>query len=152
LEALKAKEILEKQYEIPADVWSATSYKELYLDALDTERNNMRHPDGEDALSYIERTLSSESGIFVAVSDYLKALPCSIAKWIPGPFITLGTDGYGRSENRESLRDFFEVDARHIAYAVLYGLFRQGAIEAETIEKAQKDLDIDPDKPNPVIS
>ena len=116
-EALKAQALLENDYGVAADVWSVTSYKNLYWDATDTERWNFLHPDREPKLSYLQQQLVNEKGVFITASDYLKALPGSIAKWLPGPTVLLGTDGYGRSETRDCLRDFFEVDARHIAYA-----------------------------------
>jgi pyruvate dehydrogenase E1 component len=95
--------------------------------------------------------LAAEKGIFVAASDYLKALPAMIAKWMPGPVYVLGTDGYGRSETRQALRDFFEVDARHIAYTALCGLAREKRIKPTLVEKARQDLAIDPEKPNPLF-
>ena len=106
-EALKAREILEGSYDVSVDVWSVTSYKNLYGDAIETERWNWRHPERKPRQNYIEQQLGKEDGIFVAASDYVKTLPASVAKWIPGPVTLLGTDGYGRSESREALRDFF---------------------------------------------
>ena len=135
-----------------ADVWSVTSYKELYYDAIDTERWNMLHPDKKPKANYISTTLAKEEGVFVAASDYLKALPASIAQWLPGPLVSLGTDGYGRSETRAALRDFFEVDARYIALAALYALARQKEIKPAVVKKAVKDLDINPEKLNPLFS
>ncbi len=151
-EVLKAKQILEDDYKVAADVWSVTSYKELRRDGLDTDRWNMLHPSAEQKVSYISRTLKDESGVFVAASDYVKALPDSIAKWFPRPLISLGTDGFGRSEGRAELRDFFEVDAKHIVLATLYALFRENKIKDVVMEKAMKDLNINPDKANPMIS
>ncbi len=148
-ESLKAKEILEKDFDIPTNVWSATSYKELYRDATDTEQWNRLHP-GEEKQPFIQQVLENETGVFVAASDYLKMLPASISKWIPGPVIMLGTDGYGRSETREALRDFFQVDAKSIAYGALYALYNQGTLDKKAIKKAQKELNIDPEKVNPL--
>jgi pyruvate dehydrogenase E1 component len=150
-EALSAQSILEEQFDISADVWSVTSYKELYYDAIDTERSNVMNPDSNPEQCYIEECLNEEEGVFVAALDYLKSLPCSIAKWVPGPYITLGTDGYGRSENRESLRDFFQVDAKHIVLGALSALFRDGQIEKKTVKKAIDELKIDSDAPNPIF-
>jgi biotin carboxyl carrier protein len=126
-EALKAQKILEDDYGVAADVWSVTSYKNLYWDATDTERWNLRStPEKKPRVFRIwSPRLAGEKGVFVAASDYLKALPAMIAKWLPGPLFVLGTDGYGRSETREALRDFFEVDARHIAFAALSHGHRQ---------------------------
>ncbi|MFZ5979522.1 MAG: pyruvate dehydrogenase (acetyl-transferring), homodimeric type [Candidatus Zixiibacteriota bacterium] len=151
-EVVKAQAMLQEKYDIAADVWSVTSYKELYHDAIDTERWNMLHPDRKAKDNYIIRTLAKEEGVFVAASDYLKALPSAIARWLPGPLIALGTDGYGRSETRESLRDFFEVDARYITLAALYNLTRQKEIKPVTVRKAIKDLEINPEKLNPLFS
>ncbi len=149
-EALKARKILEDTYHVRTNVWSVTSYKELYRDALDKERWNMLHPEEKEKKPFIRECLEGEEGVFVAVSDYLKALPATVSKWIPGPFVMLGTDGFGRSDTREALRDFFETDARHIVLAVLSELVREKKVDVDLLKKAMKDLDIDPDKPNPV--
>jgi pyruvate dehydrogenase E1 component len=149
-EVLKAQEILEDNYKIGTDVWSVTSYKELRRDALDVERWNMLHPLEKPKASYIQKMLKNEKGVFVAASDYVKALPDSIAKWIPGRLYSLGTDGFGRSESRAELRNFFETDAKHIVLAALYALEQEGKIKTETVKKAIKDLKINPEKPNPM--
>ncbi len=150
-QAIEAQRILEDTYDIAADVWSVTSYKNLYWDAIDTERWNLRHFDQPPRQNFIEAQLGHNDGVFVAASDYLKALPASIAKWIPGPMTLLGTDGYGRSESRDTLRDFFEVDARHIVFAALSLLAREKKIDLDTVRKAARDLDIDPAKQNPLF-
>jgi pyruvate dehydrogenase E1 component len=149
-EAIKAAEILETRYEVAADVWSLTSYKELYTDGLETDRFNMLHPGDKARKCYLQQCFSGAQGVFVAASDYLKSLPCSIAKWLPGRLVALGTDGYGRSDTREALRDYFEVDARHIALAALQALSAEAGLEKKVAEKAIMDLDIDPDKVDPV--
>ena len=151
-EVLKAQEILEKDYKVAADVWSVTSYKELRREALEAERWNMLNPDKKQKTSYITQTLSKEEGVFVAASDYVKALPDSISKWFPGTLHSLGTDGFGRSGSRKALRDFFEVDYRHVVYATLGALTKEGKIKETVLEKAKKDLEIKPDKLNPMIS
>ncbi|MBD3289075.1 pyruvate dehydrogenase (acetyl-transferring), homodimeric type [candidate division KSB1 bacterium] len=151
-EVVKAQKLLEEKYKVSADVWSVTSYKELYRDATDTDRWNMLNPGKKEQIPYIGECLKDAKGVFVAASDYLKALPASIAKWIPGPFTLLGTDGFGRSEAREELREFFEVDHRFITLAALHSLAQQKDIKPDVVKKAMKDLDIDPDKPNPVLS
>lgn len=150
-EVVEAQAILEEQYNVATDVWSVTSYKALYENGIETERWNLRHPDKPSRLSFLQQQLADEKGVFVAASDYLKALPASIAKWVPGPMILLGTDGYGRSDERAALRDFFEVDARHIVYATLSGLAQEKKIESGVVKKAAKQLDIDPDKRNPMF-
>jgi pyruvate dehydrogenase E1 component len=148
-EVIKAAEKLENDYNIAADIWSVTSYKNLHLDAQETERWNMMHPDKEAKLPYIANITKGENGVFVAASDYVQLSSDSIAKWLPGPLHSLGTYGYGRSEGRASLRDFFEVDAKHIVYASLHSLAKEGKIKTEVVKKAQKELGINPDKPNP---
>jgi pyruvate dehydrogenase E1 component len=152
-EVIKAQEILEGDYGFGTDVWSVTSYKELFQDALHTERRNRMSGSLKDEKPYVAQCFEPED-IVVAASDYTQALPCSLARWMPDNFVTLGTDGFGRSENRESLRDFFEVDERHITLAVLGALARAGApgIDAGTLKTALKTLKIDPKKANPLIS
>jgi pyruvate dehydrogenase E1 component len=107
-------------------------------------------------LPYVTETLKGASGPFIAASDYMKVLPESIAQWVPGKLVSLGTDGFGRSENRAALRDFFEVDAKHIVLATLHALAEKtdgaDAISAKLLEKAIRDLGIDPEKRNPAIS
>lgn len=149
---LEAQKILEDKYQISADVWSVTSYKELHRDALQTERWNMFHPDEPAHLPYIVKILKSVKGAFIAASDHSKTLPESISKWLPGPLISLGTDGFGRSDGRRHLRDFFEVDEKHIVLATLFNLFQQGNIELKVVKKAIKELKIDPKKADPMIS
>lgn len=149
-EVIKAGQMLETKYNIAADVWSVTSYKELYTDCITTARWNMLHP-SDHKNSYVEECFGEANGVFVAATDYLKALPCSISQWIPGRLIPLGTDGFGRSDGRTALRDYFEVDARYIALAALYGLSQEGKIKQETLLQAISDLDIDPEKMNPLM-
>ncbi len=151
-EALRAQEILEEKYNVAADVWSATSYNQLHRDALETERWNLLHPDKKPRIPYVAQMLAKEEGPVVAVSDYLKSQPNKIAKYIPNRLHALGTDGFGRSDTRESLRRFFEIDAECIAVAVLYELAQEGKIEKSVVSKAIKELGIDPDKANPMVS
>ncbi len=148
-ECIKAAKLLEEKFHIPADVWSVTSYKELYMDATDVERRKLTNPESKD-VPYVSKVLSGEKGVFVAATDYIKALPAMISKWIPGRFEILGTDGFGRSDGRKQLREFFEVDHRHIAIAALNSLMNDGCINAEVVNKAIKELELDPEKPNPV--
>jgi pyruvate dehydrogenase E1 component len=150
-EVVKAQALLEK-YGVAADVWSATSYNELYRDAQRTERWNLLHPTEAPRAPYVAQCLSSTPGVVVAASDYLKSQPGSIARWIGRPVVTLGTDGFGRSEDRAALRGFFEVDARHVAAATLSALHREGGVDAKIVKQAFKDLEIDPDKKDPSVS
>jgi len=151
-EALKAQEILENDYKVSVDVWSVTSYKELRKDGLEADRWNMLHPAQQAKVPYVSSCFAGEDGVVVAASDYVKTLPDSISKWIDKPMISLGTDGFGRSENRSSLRDFFEVDARYIAVAALYALAKDNKIKMAVVEKAITDLDIDPEKLDPLTA
>jgi pyruvate dehydrogenase E1 component len=151
-EALRAQELLAERFEIAADVWSVTSYKELRREAVEAERWNRLHPAEPPRSSYLQKLLADEKGIFVAVSDYMKSLPEMITRWVPAGLIPLGTDGFGRSENRAALRRHFEVDAEFITVAVLDQLARRGDIKPSQVEKAIKELEIDPEKVNPVTA
>ena len=151
-EALRAQEILDEKFDVAADVWSATSYNQLHRDALETERWNRLHPDKKPRKPYLTGLMEKEDGPVVAVSDYLKSQPNKIARFIPNGLHALGTDGFGRSETREALRRFFEVDAENIAIAVLYQLAQEGSIEKSRVAKAIKELGVDPEKPNPMTS
>ncbi len=151
-QVIEAQKILEEQYNVSADVWSVTSYNEIRREALHVERWNTLHPLEIPRVPYITQSLAHEDGVFVAASDYMKTLPDSISRWVPRPLVSLGTDGFGRSESRKALRDFFEVDARHIVYATLGSLYRDKKIKADVLTKAAQDLQINPDKLNPMIS
>lgn len=149
-EALKAQEILEEKYNVSADVYSVTSYKELRREALDCERWSMLHPEDEPKVPYVSQMFEDNNGVFVAATDYIKALPDLVAKWLPKPLLSLGTDGFGRSEGRTALRDFFEVDARYITLAALYQISKNGWIKQDVVKKAIDELELDPEKVNPV--
>ena len=151
-EVLRAQEILDTKYGVAADVWSVTSYKELYVDGNETERWNRLHSGDKARVPYVTKCLGDAPGVLVAASDYLKTLPNMISKWMPRRLASLGTDGFGRSEGRASLREFFEVDSRFITLATLHELHSDGKIERSVVDKAIKDLGINPDKLNPVIS
>ncbi len=148
--AIQAQNILSEHYDVSADVWSATSYKTLRNEALQTKRWNMLHPEAERRYSYVERLLRNETGPFIAVSDYMKIVPDQIAPWIPGGLTTLGTDGFGRSDTLDRLRRFFEVDAETIVVATLHQLAERGEIEARVVGAALADLGVDPEKSFPV--
>jgi pyruvate dehydrogenase E1 component len=151
-EAMRAQEILVDRYQIAADVWSVTSYKELRRDALETERWNFLHPMDPPRQSYLEQLLAGETGVFVAASDYMKALPEMIARWVPGGLSVLGTDGFGRSETRQALRRFFEIDAECITLQALTRLARLGEVKPSQLQKAIQELGIDPEKVDPMKS
>jgi pyruvate dehydrogenase E1 component len=148
-EVLKAQKMLEA-YGVSADVWSVTSYKELRRDGLECERHNMLHPGEKPHVPYVTECLKGEDGVFVASSDYIKAMPDSIGRWVPGELVSLGTDGFGRSDGRDALRDFFEVDARWVTLATLNALAEQKKLKPAVVKKAMQDLGINPDKPNPL--
>jgi pyruvate dehydrogenase E1 component len=148
-QALRAQEILAEHYNVSADVWSATSYKLLRTESLNVRRWNMLHPTAKPRKSYLESVLEKEQGVFVAVSDYMKLVPDQIAPWVPGGLMTLGTDGFGRSDTRANLRRFFEVDAELTVIATLYALARNGAIKPQVVEMAIRDLNVDPEKAYP---
>ncbi|HTL01602.1 MAG TPA: pyruvate dehydrogenase (acetyl-transferring), homodimeric type [Vicinamibacterales bacterium] len=150
-EVIKAAELLET-FGVAADVWSVTSYGELYRDGNACDRWNMLHPAQKARVPYVAECLAKTDGVIVAASDYVKALPNSVDRWLPRPIVALGTDGFGRSEGRKALRNFFEVDARFIAVGALSALARDKQIDAKLVEKAIKDLGIDPEKKNPAIS
>jgi pyruvate dehydrogenase E1 component len=151
-EAVRAQGILAEHYGVAADVWSATSYKELRREALEVERWNLLHPGEEPRKPYVARLFEKEAGPVIAVSDYMKLVPDQIARWLPGRFYSLGTDGFGRSETREALRRFFEVDAECIALAALRQLADLGVLQRSTVAQAVQELGIDPGKPDPVTS
>jgi len=150
-EVVAAQELLAR-YGVAADVWSATSYTELHRDAHRAERWNRLHPTDKARVPYVAECLAGTDGVVVAASDYLRSQPDMISRWVGRPMVTLGTDGFGRSEDRASLRDFFEVDARHVAAATLAALHREKRIEAKVVRQAFKDLEIDPDKADPATA
>ncbi len=148
-EALRAQQILADKFDVSADVWSATSYKLLRSDAQRCERWNMLHPAERQKKSFVETLLEKETGVFVAVSDNIKLAPDQIAPWVPGGLTSLGTDGFGRSDTRERLRRFFEVDAELTVIATLWALAKAGKVERSMVQKAIKELAVDPEKVYP---
>ena len=149
-EALAAADMLEKEFEIPADVWSVTSFSELRREALSVDRWNRHHPEEKARVSYVETCLKDKKGPFVAATDYVKTVPDQIRQWVPGTYRVLGTDGFGRSDGRDALRDFFEVDRRSIVVAALKSLVDQDALDSSTVSLAIRRFGIDPDKRDPV--
>jgi pyruvate dehydrogenase E1 component len=149
-EAVKAQSILAEKYNVAAEVWSVTSYKELYWDAHETERWNLLHPTETARLPYVTRCIANSPGVCVAASDYVKALPDSISRWLHRPVVTLGTDGFGRSDSRPALRNCFEVDARFITLATLMALHREKEIDAGVVGNAMRELEISPEKIDPM--
>ncbi len=150
--ALRAQEILAERYGVAADVWSVTSYKELRRDALEAERWNRLHPDQEPRKPYVVQIFEGDDRPIVAVSDYMKLVPDQISRWLPGRLLPLGTDGFGRSDTREALRRFFEVDAESVVVASLWQLAQQGTVDRSLVKRAIDELGIDPGKLDPLIS
>ena len=148
-EVLKAQEILSTKYNVEADVWSVPSYTELRRDALDIERWNRLHPDEKEKQPYLLQALAGSNGPIIAASDYMKVMPDSLAPWLGSRLVTLGTDGFGRSDNREHLRRHFEVDAAAIVAATLSKLVREGSVKAKVAQKAFADLGIDTEGGDP---
>ncbi len=150
-EVLKAADILKSNYDIHADVWSVTSYKALYDNARSVERDNRLNAGKKQQKSFIAESVGTKPGVFVAASDYLKAIPLTVSSWFPGSFTALGTDGFGMSEDRADLREYFEVNANHIVYAALSKLYEQEKVTKKVLNKAVKELEIDPGKEYPEI-
>jgi pyruvate dehydrogenase E1 component len=145
---LRAQELL-ATLGVSADVWSVTSYNELCREGLRVERQNHLEAGSPSAKPYVAELLTAEQGVFVAASDYMKSLPLGIASWVPGPYVVLGTDGYGLSESRADLRNWFEVSAAYIAWAALAALHDTGAVTATELKTAASTLGIDRHKPDP---
>jgi len=139
-EAVRAQQILADKYSIAADVWSITSYNELRRDCLDAERFNRLHPAAKERVPYVVTALGDAPGPIIAASDYMKSLPDALSPWLGARLVSLGTDGFGRSDNREHLRRHFEVDAESIVAATLSKLAREGVIKPKVAEKAFADL------------
>jgi pyruvate dehydrogenase E1 component len=152
-EVLRAQEILAEKFQIAADVWSVTSYTELRREAIATERWNRLHPAEAEKKTYIEQALAGAKGPIIAASDYMKALPDALAPWLNENgkcrLVTLGTDGFGRSDNREHLRRHFEVDAASIVGATLSRLAREGKIKPKKAQSALAELGIDVEATDP---
>jgi pyruvate dehydrogenase E1 component len=149
-EVIAAAELLEKEFGVPSDVFSVTSFSELRREALDAERWNLLHPESTPRVPYVKELLAGCSGPFVAATDYMRTVPDQIRQWVPGFYQVLGTDGYGRSDARAALRGFFEVDRRYIALAALKALADDGKLDMGTVKGALSRFRIDPEKPNPV--
>jgi len=147
-ESIKAQKVLES-FEIKADVWSATSFNMLRKDGMEKERFNELNPTAKQKKTYVEECLPSSDTPVIAATDYMRAYPEQIRGFIKAPYYTLGTDGYGRSDSRQKLREFFEVDANNIARMAIYSLFRKGDISKKQITSFYKKLKVDSSKPNP---
>lgn len=151
-EVRRAATLLAVHFGVSSNVWSVTSYSELRRDCLAAERWNRLHPDQPARTSYLAQALQRTTGPYVAATDYMKAVPDQIARWVPGPYVVLGTDGFGRSDTRPALRDHFEVSAEHIALAALSALVESGQFEKGAMSEAIQQLNIDPEKLDPAIT
>ena len=151
-EVIAAAEMLAKDYNVHCEVLSAPSFSELRRDALDCDRWNMLHPTEESRVPYVAEVLQQRAGPFVAASDYVRNVPDQIRQWVPGRYVVLGTDGYGRSDGREALRAHFEVDRRFIVLATLRALADEGVVPRALLAEAISTLGIDVNKPNPLNS
>ena len=149
-EVIAAAELLEHEFDIPADIWSVTSFNELRREALSVDRHNLRHPGAKLKQTYVEKCLAKSTGPFIAATDYMKVFADQIRQWVPGRYTVLGTDGFGRSDSREQLRRFFEVDRYNVVVAALKSLCDEGTVDAKTVKDAMRRYDIDPAQPDPV--
>jgi pyruvate dehydrogenase E1 component len=148
-EALAAAQILENDYGVPADVYSVTSFSELRREAIEVERWNMLHPGEPARVPYVQQLLKDREGPVVAATDYIRTVPDQVRQWVGPRYVTLGTDGYGRSDSRAALRKHFEVDRNYIAVAALKALADEGKVDRNTVVGAMQKLGIDPSKPVP---
>ena len=148
-ETIKAAELLKKDWNIEADIWSVTSYSELHKNAEDIDRWNNLHPETQNKLSYLDKCFKNQNHPVIAISDYVKLVAEQISPYINCPFVALGTDGFGRSDTREALRDFFEVNKFYIVISSINLLSKSEIINKEILKKAIKKYNIDANKPNP---
>ncbi len=151
-EVIAAAEILKQEYNVDADIWGVTSFNELRREALGVMRWNMLHPTQPAKLSHVGNCLKGHKGPVVAATDYMKIYADQIREFVPGRYCVLGTDGFGRSDTREKLRHFFEVDRFYITVAALKALSEEEKISNKQVADAIKKYGIDPEKPNPAIS
>jgi len=149
-EAIKAADILNKAFNVGADIWSVTSFNQLQRDIRATHRENRLRPEKAEKESYVKQCLKNRVGPVIAATDYIQLLADQIRVDISNPYYVLGTDGFGRSDSREALRDFFEVDAKMIAYTALKALCDRGEWGQEALLKARETLKIDAERPNPI--
>ncbi len=149
-QVLAARDLLAEKFGIAAEVYSATSFQQLRRDADAAERWNRLHPDRKPRVPYVAQVLGQDGGPIVVATDWIRELPDLVARWLPQPYLVLGTDGFGRSDTREALRDYFEIDAPHIAAAALAGLTRCGSLEPKAAAKAIRELGVRPDAADPL--
>jgi len=150
-EVIAAAELLEKDWGVSADVWSATSFTELRREALDCERWNLLNPEKTQQVSYVAQSLKDAKGPVIASTDYMKSYAEQIQRFVPNKFVALGTDGFGRSDSREALRDFFEVNRHYVVVTALKALSDEGKLPVTKVTEAIKKYKLNPDKPNPTL-
>ena len=148
-EVIAGADLLAEDFGISADIWSCPSFNELRRDGMEVERWNLLHPAQAPRKSYVEQCLSARQGPIVAATDYMRSVPDQIREWVGGRYLTLGTDGYGRSDSRAALRKHFEVDRNYIVLAALKALAYEGKLDHKTVIAAMQKLGIDPSKPVP---
>ena len=148
-EVLAAADLLEKDWKVSADVWSVTSFTELRRDGMSVERDNRYNPERDPKTSWVERCLNDTTGPVIASTDYMRSVADLIRTWVPRRYVTLGTDGFGRSDTRAALRDFFEVDRHHVVIATLKALADEGSIDRTQVSEAIRKYAISTDRPNP---
>lgn len=148
-EVIAAAELLEQDFGVAADIWSVTSFNELRRDGIDCERWNMLHPDQTAKVSHVEKMLADSVGPVIAATDYMRSYADQISSFIPKPYKVLGTDGFGRSDTRKHLREFFEVNRYYVAVAALKTLADEGTIKQDVVAQAIAKYGINPEKPNP---
>jgi pyruvate dehydrogenase E1 component len=148
-EVLAAAEMLSNDWNIDADIFSVTSFNELARDGLATERWNMLHPQETPRVPFITEVLGDDDSPVISSTDYMKSYSDQVREYVPANFVALGTDGFGRSDTREKLREFFEVDRRYVTIAALHALAMDGKIENSVVANAIQQYAVDPDKPNP---
>ncbi|NVJ51145.1 MAG: pyruvate dehydrogenase (acetyl-transferring), homodimeric type [Gammaproteobacteria bacterium] len=147
-----AAELLKADWKVDADIWSVTSFNELRRDGLTADRHNLLQPEGKALKAYVAECLEGQSGPVIAATDYMKVYADQIRNWVPGTYKVLGTDGFGRSDSRANLRNFFEVDRHYITVAALMALAEDGEIDRKQVAKALKKYNIDVNKPNPLTA
>ncbi|MDA0237119.1 MAG: pyruvate dehydrogenase, partial [Proteobacteria bacterium] len=148
-EGLAASELLQADWNVSTDVWSVTSFTELRRNGLSIDRENMYNPEVAEKSTWVEQCLKATKGPIIATTDYMRSVPDLIRTWVPRRYITLGTDGYGRSDTRKSLRDFYEVDRFHITLATLKALADDGAVAKKILSKAIQKYGLEGNRPNP---
>jgi pyruvate dehydrogenase E1 component len=149
-QVIEAQELLAARFGVAAEVYSATSFQQLRRDADAAERWNRMHPEQKPRIPYVSQVLGTDGGPIIVATDWMRQLPDLVTRWLPEPYLVLGTDGFGRSDTREALRDYFGIDAAHIAATALSGLARTGSFDPKAVAEAIRELGVDPDATDPL--